>query len=220
MDDPDPNLIARITGLSRFSSLSTESIAAVTLLVAAAFAIQLAGLDAQQILRYERQPILDGEVWRLLTGHLVHLGWAHLLLNVAALVFLLFGLGACPPHLSANLIVIAFAVSSGLLIFEPALEWYVGLSGVLHGIAVLVALRLWTADRLIAAALFAGTAAKIVWEQTTGADADLVRQIGGEVIIDAHLYGFLAAIACTLSTVLLARHRHRAGSADNADNRL
>src|SRR5690606_7331879 len=54
-------------------------------------ALQAAGLAHS--LRYDRQAILDGEVWRLLSGNLVHLGWSHLWLNAFGLllVWLLFG---------------------------------------------------------------------------------------------------------------------------------
>ena len=35
-----------------------------------------------------RSALRDGEFWRFLTGHFVHLNWAHLGLNVAGLVLL------------------------------------------------------------------------------------------------------------------------------------
>src|SRR5690606_33804241 len=38
--------------------------------------------------RYERGALEAGELWRLLSAHLVHLGLGHLLLNLAALVLI------------------------------------------------------------------------------------------------------------------------------------
>ncbi|MEE8280791.1 MAG: hypothetical protein V3R50_00295, partial [Gammaproteobacteria bacterium] len=41
-------------------------------------AIQFFPQSLQQILRYDRAAISDGELWRIITGHLAHLGWSHL----------------------------------------------------------------------------------------------------------------------------------------------
>lgn len=40
----------------------------------------------QFFLCYERNAILDGELWRLFSGHVVHGGWEHLSLNLFALI--------------------------------------------------------------------------------------------------------------------------------------
>src|SRR5690348_16523483 len=45
------------------------------------------GGDALRLpLRYDRDAVLHGEVWRLLTGNFVHLGAGHLLEDMAGLV--------------------------------------------------------------------------------------------------------------------------------------
>jgi len=49
---------------------------------------QVAGL--QNTLRFSRNDIFAGEWWRLLTGNLVHLGYSHLLLNLAGLAVIVF----------------------------------------------------------------------------------------------------------------------------------
>ena len=36
----------------------------------------------QNLLEYQRRAIGEGELWRLFSGHLVHLGWEHLLMNL------------------------------------------------------------------------------------------------------------------------------------------
>src|SRR3569623_2737413 len=61
------------------------------LLALSSLLIALAGPDASVALRYERAAILDGEMWRLVSGHLVHLGWSRLVLNLAGLA-LIWGL--------------------------------------------------------------------------------------------------------------------------------
>ncbi|MFY8131142.1 MAG: rhomboid family intramembrane serine protease, partial [Burkholderiaceae bacterium] len=45
-----------------------------------------------QFAKYDRVLVLEGEVWRLVTGVWVHLSWAHLTMNLVglALVLVLF----------------------------------------------------------------------------------------------------------------------------------
>src|SRR5262245_13977247 len=64
--------------------------ALVTVLILAA---ALGGDAIRMELRYERAAVFRGELWRLVTGHIVHLGWSHTLLNLAglALVWMLCG---------------------------------------------------------------------------------------------------------------------------------
>ena len=65
----------------------------VAVVVALLTGLWLAGPEVTAALRYERGAVLDGEWWRLLTGHLVHADAAHLAWNLAgaALVWWLFG---------------------------------------------------------------------------------------------------------------------------------
>lgn len=174
--------------------------------------IQVAGAPLTEYLRYEREAILSGQLWRLLTGHLVHLGWIHLLLNIAGLLFLCFGF-ASPRHGSATKTLVSFiaimlGLSGALLLFSPELSWYVGLSGVLHGWWALLAIRLWPREGLMAMLLLAVLFGKIAWEQVTGADAALAERIGGDIVIDAHLYGMLSGLFLSaLEPISGALHR-------------
>src|SRR5690606_33885017 len=54
----------------------------------AAIVLTLAGGPSSPALRYERADVLAGEWWRLLSGHVVHLGVSHLVLNLAGLVLI------------------------------------------------------------------------------------------------------------------------------------
>jgi len=133
-----------------------------------------------QWLRYDRGAILGGQVWRLFTCHVVHLGWAHLALNVAALLALgfLFGKDVRRP---AVWIAAACAVSLGILLLRPRIEYYVGLSGVLHGLFAAAAVRRpW---------LFLPLALKLGYEQAFGP------LTGGNVLVDAHLFGAVGGFA-------------------------
>ena len=99
---------------------------------------ELVGEPARLALRYEREAIGDGQLYRLLSGHLVHLGPQHLLLNLIGLILVWILVGGClsASHWFLALGVIVAGIDLGFWVFRPTLDWYVGLSGVLHGLLV------------------------------------------------------------------------------------
>jgi rhomboid family GlyGly-CTERM serine protease len=113
-------------------------------LAGAAGLFEILGDEGRLALRYDRESIAAGELWRLITGHLVHLGPSHLAMNVLALAILAIVLPALANWRQwlLTFLAAAFAIDAGLLAFNPMVEWYVGLSGVLHGF--------WTAGVLLA----------------------------------------------------------------------
>jgi rhomboid family GlyGly-CTERM serine protease len=169
------------------------------LLILALVLLSLLGENARLLLRYERGSILQGEYWRLLTGHLVHGNWLHLFLNAAGLGLLV---GLFPDHYSPRQwLFIALlglvAIDVGFVLWEPQLLWYVGLSGVLHGALAAGAVAWWRYEsKRLALALSVIFVGKLVWEQVHGA---LPLSGGLAVVVDAHLYGALGgAIAGTI----------------------
>lgn len=155
------------------------------------------GQTGQSWLRYDRAAIHDGEIWRLLTGHLVHLGWPHLAMNLAGLwlIWLLYGRLLTPLQWLTALLATASAISLALLVADPGLDWYVGLSGVLHGFMVtgiIVALyrHPLTGEWLLLALI----TIKLGWEQLHGSLPGSAELAGGPVVVDAHLYGALAGL--------------------------
>jgi rhomboid family GlyGly-CTERM serine protease len=153
--------------------------------------LALGGADLTEALRYQREEILHGQLWRLLSAHLVHLGDAHLLLNLCGLglVWALFPRELSGPAGWLVLLCSALGVSLGLLLFDPGLIWYVGLSGVLHGLFAAGALRLWRERPAEAALMLAVLAGKLLWEQLVGPLPGTSAIAGGPVVVDAHLFG-------------------------------
>lgn len=166
-------------------------------LAIAALAVLLQAAGGAEAWRLERA-LVATEPWRFATGHFVHLGWSHLALNLAGLgiVWALFGRALSIREWLATMLVCAAGVSLGLLGFSRGLEWYVGLSGMLHGLLAAAALRQWLLQPDLATAmLLLGLAAKLGWEQWAGGDPGTARLIGGAVAVDAHLYGALTGAA-------------------------
>jgi len=156
-----------------------------------ALLLQVASPVVAPVLRYQREAILHGELWRLVTGQLLHLGWSHLVLNVVALALVtaLFGRLFRPADWAWIYAGSFLATSLGLLLLQPGLHWYVGLSGALHGLfaaGAVVSLRRREGGALL---LLAGLVFKLGWEQLAGPLPGSTEWSGGTVITAAHLYG-------------------------------
>ncbi len=160
---------------------------------------------ATDFLRYERDLLRSGEWWRLLSGHFVHLSWAHLSLNLAGfwLIAFLYGQRIKPIYLLATIFLIALGISIGLLIFSPGVDWYVGLSGVLHGLIIIGALKNLSAEPWPSTFILVGIFSKIIWEQLYAKENAMEHIIGGNIIYDAHFYGAIAGtiIICVIYTL-------------------
>jgi rhomboid family GlyGly-CTERM serine protease len=171
----------------------------VPVLVIATIAVlfALGGEGARGALRFERGALEAGEVWRLLTGHLVHLGWGHLWMNLAALALirLLIADAFATGDWIAAAVVSALAIDLGLYVLSPGIGWYVGLSGVLHGLLAAGALVLLRTQPLLGALLGGGLILKLLLEQTAGPLPLSETTAGGDVITEAHLYGAAAGTA-------------------------
>jgi rhomboid family GlyGly-CTERM serine protease len=173
-------------------------------------ATMIGGRGLGEWLRYDRAGILHGEVWRLASSHIVHLGWQHLALNLAglALVWMLYGRAYTLAQWAIVLALSMLGISLGLLLFLPGVHWYVGLSGVLHGLFVAGAVASLLAGYRAEWLLLSLLAVKLLWEHFHGALPGSESLAGGTVLIEAHLYG---AITGLLAAALLLIYRRGSG---------
>jgi rhomboid family GlyGly-CTERM serine protease len=184
----------------------------VGLLAALLVLLWFTGESGRELLRYERTAVLQGQYWRLLTGHLVHGSGQHLLLNAVGLG-LIAALFPREYSLRAWLLILGssvVAIDLGFVFLEPQLQWYVGLSGVLHGALAAGAIGWWRHEtRPLALGLTAVLVGKLAWEQWHGA-----LPLSGDmpVVVDAHLYG---AIGGALAGAWLALHNRAPSSANH-----
>jgi rhomboid family GlyGly-CTERM serine protease len=151
------------------------------------------GEPARQALSFDRPEIASGQWWRLLTGHFVHLDLEHAVLNSLGLVLMwaLFARDYSPWRWAAIYWTSALAVSVGLWFGNPELQWYVGASGVLHGVmtaGTIAHLRRRDLDGWILAIFII---AKLSYEQASGA---LPFAGSPDTIVDAHLYGAIGGL--------------------------
>lgn len=172
-------------------------------------AAELGGETVRTALRYSRPDIGAGELWRLASGHLVHLGWSHFAMNVAALllIWLLVGRSFRPTQWLLIITVVVAGIDAGFWFIDTQLLWYVGLSGVLHGVLVAGLVGAWSQSRIEVPLLLLLLAAKLVYEQLFGAMPGSESSAGGAVVVNAHLYGALAGgVAALLAIRYNGRH--------------
>lgn len=166
-------------------------------LMTIAIVIAITGPMLQAGLRYEREAILNQQWWRLLTGNFVHLGTTHLALNLLGLglIFSLFRTAFTNTAWFAVILACCMSVGLGLLWFQPTVHWYVGLSGVLHGMFTAGALAMRHTQPRWSALCLTALAIKIVIEQIAGDPWGTASLTGGPVIASAHIYGALGGLS-------------------------
>lgn len=155
-------------------------------------------LDVLERLVFTREGLLRGELWRVVTGHWVHLTPLHLFWDGAA--FLVLGL-LCDRLGRARfvwtLLAAAVAIPLALVVLQPQLCWYAGLSGIdsaLFGLLAATLARRSLAARdgaaiALSAALAAAFALKTGYE-FAAADAVFVADAGAAPVPLAHAVGF------------------------------
>ena len=162
-------------------------------------------------LRYDREAVAAGQVWRLVTCHLVHLNIWHVLMNLTG--FLMCGF-FFSDLLTRRLLWLWFGVESlvvGLAFYfiDTHLHWYVGLSGILHGLLILCLIIGWRGNPWLHSVVLALIIGRLTWEQTPGYNVDYLRHvINGRVYVNAHLYGSITG-AVIGGLVCLQRTRKR-----------
>ncbi|HIP75908.1 MAG TPA: rhombosortase, partial [Psychromonas hadalis] len=158
--------------------------------------IEAAQPQASDVLAYHYNAIFNFEWWRLITSTFCHTNFNHLAMNIAGLVvvLLLFPTAFLDLKLWHLILFSSLFISFSLLIFTPSLIWYVGLSGVLHGLFTYgVMFDIKNKDKW-GRILGLGIAGKIIIEQTFGSPISTAELIAAPVAINAHLYGAISGI--------------------------
>jgi len=171
--------------------------------------------SALELMQFDRDAILSGEVWRLVTGNLVHWSAEHFMLDIAA--FAILGWLYEPPirryfesshcelrqlcSMPALILVMSCSVGLAVLFLQPEMLTYRGLSGIDSGLfaaALIIEIREAKLDParwwfvLPALVVFI---VKLVFEVVTGGlffGTDSLGDLGQPVPL-AHLIGAVSA---------------------------
>jgi rhomboid family GlyGly-CTERM serine protease len=164
------------------------------MLVMVAIALYLLFGPAPERLVFDRSAILQGEIWRVITGHWVHSDLEHAAWDIT--VFIMLGyllVSSGQPQLYRCLLASMVIVSMYILLFMPGLELYCGLSGILNTMLVVVLRDIWLRYRhpvipLIAAA----SLVKILVE--SGLGKAIFTDTAWQSVPEVHLVGFVVGI--------------------------
>lgn len=159
-------------------------------------ALACLGEWGREWLRFDHAAVVQGQWWRIWTGHLVHASWYHLLLNGTGLVILVL---LCPETIRLSwwmlrFLLMAVMTSAGLYWFGEGMQWYVGLSGLMHGFFLLGLRQPALRGDWIAVACLVYLVGKLLWEEFIGITVSNEAAIGVPVATRSHLFGALAAL--------------------------
>lgn len=139
--------------------------------------------------------VQEGEIWRLVTANLVHFGWIHTLMNLAALILcvLAFFSDMPPTRWLALVLWCCLGVGLGIAVWHPEYAPYAGFSGALHGLVVAGLLQTKGFPAWLRLGALILVAAKLLHEHSPDYEAtDLQQLIPAAVAVESHAYGALA----------------------------
>lgn len=160
--------------------------------------------------RFNRDLVEQGDVWLLFSSHVVHLNWSHWMLNMAglAIVAFFFSAHASFKQWLAVVLVSICVISAGLWWWQEDIRYYVGLSGVLHGLFLYGALREIRVYPVSGYVLVTVLLAKLGWEFFNGPLPGSEDMAGGRVLTEAHLLGAIGGILVWLFVAVKNDHYH------------
>jgi rhomboid family GlyGly-CTERM serine protease len=167
--------------------------------------LALTGDAGRDWLQFDRGALESWQLWRLVSAHLVHLGWLHALLNVAALALIVMLFGDCLRlrELLLAALIAALTIDGGLYFLSPAVQWYVGLSGVLHGLVLFGALTMAKSSRGMGLSILVALLAKVGYEQWLGPLPLTAGAVEGPVLIESHLFGLVGGVIALASRAIV-----------------
>ncbi|MEZ5499650.1 MAG: rhombosortase [Steroidobacteraceae bacterium] len=193
-------------------SLNCDGRYGITLATLLALLLTMAAMPAawQELLSYTRTDLAAGQLWRLLTAHLVHVNPRHALANCAglALLWALFARGMRPLAWSFVVFACMMAIDAGLWLQQTQLEWYRGASGVLHGVLVAGAVAHLRRERTLALLSLALLCAKLAYEHS-GGQLPTVGDL--PVASAAHIYGAFGGLTAIVPTLWRNKRGHGGG---------
>ena len=152
---------------------------------------------------WDHNAIADGQWWRIVTGNFSHTNLSHLAMNLIGLWVISYLFQPNKKQLISALLFIS--VVTGLALLLSSIQVYMGLSGTLHGLFGLFALREALNGRQSSWLLVVGLIAKIAWEQFVGPSSTTGELINARVAIEAHLAGALAGGFISIASFLTSR---------------
>jgi rhomboid family GlyGly-CTERM serine protease len=163
---------------------------------------------------YDRSAIFSGEIWRMFTGHWVHFSMSHLVYDSLSLGIVGWIIETQKLRNFGWLCLLApWLISGVLLVVEPQMKWFGGLSALATTAMVYLALcglhdaGMW---RWVCLATLLGLAGKLIYEITTGSML-FVTAMNDQVVVStsSHISGVLIALVFYGGTKIIPGRNRR-----------
>lgn len=155
-----------------------------------------------QWLGFYPSDIANGEIWRIVTGQVLHTNLNHAILNSLGLllVWALHGEYYGAKHYITIVVISLVLVGVPLAIFYNTTH-YAGLSGIIHTLIVYGAIIDIKHKVKTGWLILIGIVLKVGYENIVGASKETAELINANVAVEAHLFGAIAGLlmgACYL----------------------
>jgi rhomboid family GlyGly-CTERM serine protease len=145
--------------------------------------------------RYDVIQINNGQWWRLITANFCHSNWNHWGMNIMALWFMdIFYRSLISLPLRAWLLFFSLIMNVFLLHFLIDIDYYVGLSGALHGYLVGAALFSFLKEQWLNRVILVFVTLKLFAENMWSINTETEKWINANVIEEAHYLGALSGV--------------------------
>lgn len=184
--------------MSRFNSIELwDTLRFLLFSLAVLGALHYSQFWLSQDFYYRRDAIYQGELWRLISAHFVHINGVHLLLNWLGWCFALL---LFPAFLNWRLsgpclLASSVGISLGLYLFFPNIQWYCGFSGVLH--SLLVVASLLCRPRRLGGLILLLLSLKMIYEVTGGSLSGMLTETIESPLYEAHWLGYALGFPLT-----------------------
>lgn len=162
------------------------------------------------VMEYQKEAIENGQFWRLLSAHFVHLTPWHMGMNLSglAIIWICFLSRWTTRYFWYAVVIASLFISILFLVTDPSLLGYAGFSGVLHTLLVAGVIRAWRQDPWLNSTILITIVLRLSWEQSHWYNPDyLVSWIHGPVYPNAHLFGALAGCLLALRVDIPSKHK-------------
>ncbi|MDX1471830.1 MAG: rhombosortase [Flavobacteriaceae bacterium] len=145
---------------------------------------------------YDRVLVDAGQLWRLITANLVHLGGWHTILNLTSLwlISIIFQPLLKPAYWISWIILLYFVNILAMHLWTPHILHYVGMSGALYGLIAACAVAEFRLGVKISGLLLVIVGLKIFLPQILGVSSKYDEFLGGTVIDESHIIGFIQGL--------------------------
>ena len=161
-----------------------------------------------EFLAFYPTQIVDGQLWRLITGQLLHTNFNHMLLNTGGIVLIwaLHGEYYSSKNYLLLMLSCLFLIGLGLLIFADY-QHYAGMSAALHSFIIIGAAKDIQHHDKTGWLLLIGVIIKVGYENIYGASEQTKALINANVAVEAHLIGVVVGLLVAVFLILTQKRQ-------------